>query len=102
MLTLCIADCSVECLLAGMGEDAPEEEVRKARREALKSLDKRILTATIVNVLPGRRIILSERPPGVALSDNPSQQQLSPSHLAVLKQNLGETVEVMHVLSVHV
>lgn len=77
-----------------MQEDAPEEEVRKVRAEALRSLSKTILTATIVNVVPGRRIILSERPPG-GLSFNPSQQQLDADHLTVLKDNMGQVVEVM-------
>ena len=82
------------CLLAGIPDDAPEEETRKLRAEALKCLRRSILTATIVNVVPsGRRIIMSERPPK-NLSDNPSQQELDARHLAVLQQNLGEVVEV--------
>ena len=81
-------------LTAGLQADAPEEEMRKVRVEALQSLGRTILTATIVNVLSGRRIILSEQPPG-GLSYNPSQQQLDPNHLAVLKDNMGQVVEVM-------
>lgn len=77
-----------------MSVDAPEEEVRKVRVEALRCLTKTILTATIVNLVPGRRIILSERTPR-DLSDNPSQQQLDAGHLAVLKDNMGQVVEVI-------
>ncbi|KAL3157928.1 hypothetical protein ABBQ32_012331 [Trebouxia sp. C0010 RCD-2024] len=77
----------------GLPVDAPEEETRKVRAEALRSLQRSILTATIVNVVPSsRRIILSERPPK-NLSDNPSQQQLEARHVEVLQQNLGEVVE---------
>lgn len=83
------------CLLADVPDDAPEEQTRKIRSEALKCLLRSILTVTIVDVVPsGRRFILSERPP-TDLSDNPSQQQLDPQCLAVLQQNLGEVVEVM-------
>ena len=77
-----------------MPADASEEEVRKVRVEALRCLIQTILTATIVNVLPGHRIIMSERPPE-DLSNNPSQQQPDAEHLAVLRDNLGQVVEVM-------
>ena len=81
-------------LPAGLQEDAPEEEVRQVRREALRSLTKSILTATIVNVVSEHKIILSERPRG-GMVENPSQQQLDADHLAVLKDNMGQVVEVI-------
>ena len=89
-----LCDCAMDVVPAGLQEDAPKEEVQKVRVEALRSLKKSIMAASVSGVVPGRRIILSERPPG-GLSDNPSQQQLDADLLAVLKDNMGQIVEVM-------
>ena len=90
-------------LSAGMSDVASEEEVRNLRVEALRCMTRSILRGTIVNVMPGRKLVMSERPPE-DLSINPSQQQLGADHLAVLRDNMGQVVEVVtfspHVLLV--
>ena len=76
MAMLCLLVAPKERLpSAGMSDDASEEEVRNLRVEALRCMTRSILRGTIVNVMPGRKLVLSERPPE-DLSINPSQQQL--------------------------
>ena len=82
-----------EGLPAGSQEDVSETEMRQIRVRALKSLTGSFLTASIINLPPDRRVVMTERPLGT-LTDNPKHQQLQPQHLNVLQQNLGEVVEV--------